>query len=134
MNDKERDITKVKLDEAFEKGQIFDAIDADLNRYLQHLCSGSVVNEAVRHREMNRCLVINTIKNFRFLDRIEKTNQRFTIVIVILTILTVMLSVYSLYQSQQTAKEFQSLIDLQEQQVRLLRDKSPNPALQTERQ
>ena len=134
MNDKERDITKVNLDEAFAKGEIFNATNEDLDHYLQHLCSGSVLNEAVRQREMNRCLVINTIKNFRFLDRIEKTNQRFTIVIVILTIVTVMLSVYSLYQSRQTTKEFQSLIDLQEQQVRLLRDKSPNPALQTDRQ
>lgn len=133
MNDKGKTITKVNLDEAFEKGQIFDATDVDLNRYLQHLCSGSVVNEAVRHREMNRCLVINTIKNFRFLDRIEKTNQRFTVVIIILTILTVVLSVYSLYQSQQTTREFQRLINLQEQQVRLLRDKSPNLELQSDR-
>lgn len=127
MSDNERTVLKVNLDEAFEKGQIFNATDDELNRYLQHLCSGSVVNEVVRHREMNRCLVINTMRNFRFLDRIERTNKRFTIVIVILTILTVVLSVYSLYQSQQTTDQIQRLIDLQEQQVGVLRDKSPNP-------
>ncbi len=88
-----------ELNKVFSNGQIFNANDVDLKRYLQYLCSGHVQNEMVRHRETNRCVVINTIKTFRLIDQVERSNQRLTVVNIILTVCTVALATYSIYQS-----------------------------------
>ena len=103
-----------ELNTVFRNGSVFNASQEDLNRFLKHLCSGHVDNEKVRHREMNRCQVINTIKTFRFIDSVERSNQTYTAVIVILTIITVALSLYSIMQSSNSSKQIDRLISAQE--------------------
>ncbi|MES9946696.1 MAG: hypothetical protein ABW080_17220 [Candidatus Thiodiazotropha sp.] len=103
-----------ELTRVFRDGSVFKADDADLNKYLNHLCSGHVPNEGVRHREMNRCQVINTIKTFRFIDSVEKSNKIFTIIIIVLTLLTIGLSYYSVTQSQDSSLKIERLVVAQE--------------------
>ena len=103
-----------ELTRVFKDGSVFKANDADLNKYLNHLCSGHVPNEGVRHREMNRCQVINTIKTFRFIDSVERSNKIFTVIIIVLTLLTIGLSYYSITQSQDSSLKMERLVVTQE--------------------
>ena len=103
-----------ELTKVFREGTVFKSSDADLNKYLNHLCSGHVPNEAVRHREMNRCQVINTVKTFRFINSVEKSNKIFTVIIIILTLFTIGLSYYSITQSQGSSSRMERLVVAQE--------------------
>ena len=103
-----------ELSSVFRDGSVFKANDTDLNKYLNHLCSGHVPNEGVRHREMNRCQVINTIKIFRFIDSVERSNKIFTVIIIVLTLLTIGLSYYSITQSQDSSSKMERLVVTQE--------------------
>ena len=109
--------TSDELTKVFEDGSVFNASEDDLNRYLKHLCSGHVPNEMVRHRETNRCQVINTIKTFRFINSVEKTNKIFTVIIIILTIITVLLSFYSFRQSSKSQDQIERIISSQEKRL-----------------
>lgn len=103
-----------ELTNVFRDGTVFNASDADLNKYLNHLCSGHVPNEGVRHREMNRCQVINTVKTFRFIDSVEQSNKTFTVIIIILTLFAIGLSYYSITQSQDSSSRMERLVVTQE--------------------
>jgi len=104
-----------ELSQAFDEGKIFDASEKDLDRYLCYLCSGQV-----KYEMANRCQVINTVKTFRFIKKLEKTSKFLTIVIIILSMLAIGLSVYSIYQSHKTTNKIEQLINLQKQQVDFL--------------
>ncbi len=108
------------LDTAFTEGTIFDASEEDLDRFLNHLCSGHVRNEMVRHREMNRTQVINTVKTYRFIDSIQKTNKKYTLLVVILSITAIAVSCFSIWQSINSSGQTQQLINLQEKQLQEL--------------
>jgi hypothetical protein len=121
----EIDRTGDELNNVFKNGKIFNATDDDLNRYLQHLSSGHVRNESVRHREMNRCQVINTIKTFRLIDNIqsqnqelEKENKALTRLNIVLAGTAIIVSFFSYWQSQDIAKssseQVNELISVQE--------------------
>ena len=99
-----------ELTEVFSDGSVFLASDNDLDRYLKHLCSESVPNEMVRHRAMNRCQVINTIKNFRFIKSIEKTNKIFTLIVIALTIVNAYIGYLSISQSKDAQRQIEMLI------------------------
>ncbi|MEC4686543.1 MAG: hypothetical protein VST71_12530 [Nitrospirota bacterium] len=109
--------TSDELTKVFDDGSVFDASENDLNRYLKHLCSGHVPNEMVRHREMNRCQVINTIKTFRFINSVERANKIFTVIIIILTVITALLSYYSFVQSSKSQNQIERIITIQEDRV-----------------
>ena len=143
-----------ELNNVFRNGEIFKASDEDLDRYLQHLSSGHVPNEAVRHREMNRCQVINTIKTFRVIDDlqrknqiVEKENKLLTKLNILLAATAIIVSIFSYWQSQQISKEsseqitklisiqdtrFNELINLEKERNSLIQKlnapkKSPQP-------
>ncbi|MCU7830881.1 MAG: hypothetical protein KZQ85_17620 [Candidatus Thiodiazotropha sp. (ex Myrtea sp. 'scaly one' KF741663)] len=103
-----------ELTKVFNDGSVFNASDDDLNKYLKHLCSGFVPNEMVRHREMNRCQVINTVKTFRFINSVERSNKIFTVIIIILTIATVYLTYQSITQAKDSSKQMERLVQSQE--------------------
>lgn len=109
------------LNQVFADGSVFDATDEDLGLYLQHLCSGHIPNEMVRHREMNRCQVISTVKIFRFIDSVVKSNRVLSIVVVLLSLLALLVSGYSIWQSHTTSLQFERLIEVQENQLLELR-------------
>ena len=123
----ERDLTKAQMNDeltrVFSDGSVFNASEDDLNKYLKHLCSGHVQNEMVRPREMNRCQVINTVKTFRFIDSVERSNKRYTIIIIILTVATVLLSFLSISQSKGSSELIERLIASQEQSNHSMVDK-----------
>ena len=100
------------LNQVFGNGKVFSASDEDLDRYLRHLASGYVRNEAVRHREMNRCQIINTIKTFRLIDKLDKkndelqkTNKTLTYIVIILAVASIVISIFSYWQSRELALE-----------------------------
>lgn len=130
-----------ELNRVFGNGEIFSASDEDLNRYLKHLASSYVPNEGVRHREMNRCQIINTIKTFRLIDKIDKkseavqkTNKVLTVVTIVLAVISAAISIMSYHQTQLLAQESgaqmdkwieiqktsqQKLLELEEKQLKL---------------
>ena len=110
---KKREEISSELMKIFEDGSVFNASNEDLNIYLKHLCSGHVENEEVRHREINRCQVISTIKSFRFIDSIEEVNKRFTKVIIFLAVVTIFLSFYTIWNSINTKNQIEQLISNQ---------------------
>lgn len=145
------------LNHVFSSGKVFSASDEDLDRYLRHLASGYVPNEAVRHREMNRCQIINTIKTFRLIDNLDKkndelqkTNKALTYIVIILAVASILISMFSYWQAQDLARESgaqqerwiktqelsqQKLLELQESQVKLLeQQRAPNPRLKGDAQ
>ena len=127
----EESLIEDELNKVFSNGQILNASDVDLKRFLQYLCSGYIRNEAVRHRETNRCVVINTIKTFRLIDQVEKTNKRLTVTNLILTVCTVALAAYSIYQSTDSTRQIERLIQIQQKGLEVLQSKpTPNPSLQ----
>lgn len=140
------------LNDVFSSGKIFSASEEDLERYLRHLASGHVRNEAVRHREMNRCQIINTIKTFRLIDKLDKkndelqkTNKTLTYVIIVLAVASILISIFSYWQARDLARESgaqqerwiktqefnqQKLLELQEQRLKLLEQpRAPNTRL-----
>ncbi len=66
---------------------------------------------------MNRCQVINTIKTFRFINSVERTNKLFTVIIIILTVITALLSYYSFVQSSKSQNQIERIITIQEDRV-----------------
>lgn len=78
-----------ELSAAFDSGSVFDASQEKLREYLITLSTGHVENEMVRHREMIRALVINTIKMQRLIDRIDRSNFKYTVFFAILTAISV---------------------------------------------
>jgi hypothetical protein len=79
MRDKEeieRTNTSVIMNNAFETGEILDAPEETLQKYLQHLCTGRVPNEEVRHREIIRALTINHIQAQRHLDNLTQQTEK----------------------------------------------------------
>ena len=120
--DREQETARLndELTRVFNDGSVFSASDEDLNKYLKHLCSGYVPNEMVRHREMNRCQVINTVKTFRFIDSVERSNKIFTVIIIILTLATVYLTYQSIVQSKNSSKQIERLISSQEKKEKLI--------------
>jgi hypothetical protein len=122
-----RELTEAQMNDeltrVFNDGSVFNASDDDLNKYLKHLCSGHVPNEMVRHREMNRCQVINTVKTFRFINSVERSNKIFTVIIIILTVVTVILSYVSISQSKDSSAQIERLITSQENTNQTIVDK-----------
>jgi hypothetical protein len=60
----------------FRDWTIADASDEKLLEILRHLCSETVPNESVRHRELLRGITINHIQMSRMLQRLDKTLKR----------------------------------------------------------
>ena len=144
-----------KLNQVFRNGDIFNSSDKELNDYLQYLSSGHVPNEAVRHREMNRCQVINTIKTFRVIDDlqrkneiVEKENKVLTKLNIMLAATAIIVSFFSYWQSQDISRNssnqidklisvqesrFNELIKLEKERNNLLKiKKTPNKAIKTD--
>lgn len=115
QNELERAKLSDELTKVFNDGSVFSASDKDLNIYLKHLCTEHVPNEMVRHREMNRCQVINTLKTFRFINSVERSNKIFTVIIIILTFATVYLTYQSIKQSKDSTQQMERLVSSQEQ-------------------
>jgi hypothetical protein len=71
----ENDWIKVhcELDRACERGELKDASEEQLQRWLQNLCTGNVKNESIRHREIIRGLTMNHIQMGRTIREIEAT-------------------------------------------------------------
>ena len=120
-----------ELNAKFSDGSVFEASEEDLKRYLKGLCTTAVVNERIRHQEINRCQVIGTIRMFRFLDALEQNNRQFvgaiersnrklTGLVVFLTLLAVLMAGWSSWLSYNSARDTQRLVDIQERQLEIL--------------
>lgn len=81
-------MTEEELKELFKDDRVYKAADEELNKALVLLGNKtSVDNDSVV-----RALVINTIKSQRHIDRIERRNQIYTIIIIILTVVSIFTS------------------------------------------
>lgn len=81
------------VDKVFGSGKVYNAPDQLLLEYLRVLCTGSVANEMVRHRETNRCVTINTLMNMRLINKIDRTNTILIVFSIILAITGVVTSI-----------------------------------------
>jgi hypothetical protein len=115
LSERERIETSDELTKVFQDGSIFGATDNDLRRYLKYLCSGHIPNEMVRHREMNRCLVISTLQTRRFIEKVDGRNRLYTIVNLVLAAAAVSLAVISIVKSNSSTEQVDRLISAQDQ-------------------
>ncbi len=65
-----------EMDLAFQRGEVLDASEEQLQRWLQNLCTGPVDNEKVRHREIIRALTINHVQMARTIRQLDETMRR----------------------------------------------------------
>jgi hypothetical protein len=93
MNQIEREQIQRKMEAAFESGAIFDASEEELNRYLAVICSSSSGAVHELSIAVTRCSVLTTVKLFRYIDRLDKSNRRISYLMVALTILTLITAV-----------------------------------------
>jgi hypothetical protein len=114
MRDKEeieRTSTSVLMNNAFETGEILNAPEETLQRYLLHLSTEAIPNENVRHRAIIQALTINHIQMQRHIDKLNKRNTFLTVVVIILMVVTIAVTIIVGYQtypkltSQQTPKK-----------------------------
>ncbi len=82
---------KINLNNFFESKEVFLASDEKLIEALKQLSTGHVPNNMVRHREVIRALVINTILNKRHLERLDSQNRKLTYVVVVLMVIDIVL-------------------------------------------
>jgi hypothetical protein len=95
MNE-EKLITADDVDHAFRAGEVYDASNDVLRKYLQVLNTQGIPNDRVRHRATNRCTTINTIINMRFIESVERLNTRLTVIVIALTIMTILIGTCTL--------------------------------------
>ena len=88
-----------ELNRVFKDGSVFDAGDYELKRYLRHLSSEHVPNDMVIHREIIRGLTINTLNAFGFIDAANKTNKKYTRIIIVLSVIAVTVSRFLFWRS-----------------------------------
>jgi hypothetical protein len=118
--DPDSTLTSEELQDAFRTGAIFHASDADLERYLRHLGSVGVINDAVQHRATIRAHVIDTVRLFRFTQRLEDSNRRLSRLVIALTIGSVVLSLasaaaswFTITQGRVSSEQTSKLLTLQ---------------------
>src|SRR5712691_11718943 len=74
-----------EVDRAFENGTVFDASQEQLSRWLENLCTGSVPNPDVQHREIIRGITINHIQMTRLIADLNRRNTWLAVVIGLIT-------------------------------------------------
>jgi len=67
-----------EVDRAFENGTVFDASREQLSRWLENLCTGSVPNPDVQHREIIRGITINHIQMTRLIADLNQAHIKET--------------------------------------------------------
>jgi len=70
------DMDDTEVTKAFRDWTIADASDDKLLEILRHLCSESVPNEEIRHRELLRGITINHIQMSRMFQRLDEMLKR----------------------------------------------------------
>lgn len=90
-------MTNIGKDELFDQRKVFEATDDNLDQALFELSTGYVPNDMVKHREIIRAITINSIKNQRHIDRIERRNEKLTYLIILLTVVSIILSVIQIF-------------------------------------
>lgn len=65
-----------EMDQAFQRDQVASAKEEDLQRWLQNLCTGSVKNPDIHHREIIRGLTIQHIQLSRVIARLDAQNTK----------------------------------------------------------
>ena len=82
-----------EVDRAFENGTVFDASQEQLSRWLENLCTGSVPNPDVPHREIIRGITINHIQMTRLIADLNRRNTWLAVVIGLITFFSLAASV-----------------------------------------
>ena len=82
-----------EVDRAFENGTVFDASQEQLSRWLENLCTGSVPNPDVQHREIIRGITINHIQMTRLIADLNRRNTWLAVVIGLITFFSLAASV-----------------------------------------
>lgn len=111
----------VDLNRFFDSDKVFDASEKKLNQVLKQLCSENIPNEIARHKAINRCTLVNTVKNFRFMDRIATSNKRLTGIVIFLMIVTILSSGVLIWLSIKSSRQFNKLVDIEKQQLEIVK-------------
>ena len=128
-----------RMDRAFRESTIFVASDEELKAYLVELGTSAIPNQDTRHRAVNRCQVISTVRTFRFMEAIERDNAFLSKVALAVGIFAAGLAIYSLIDSNRSSKALNARGDailavlesqrvLESEQADLLRSMGSKPA------
>jgi hypothetical protein len=82
-----------EVDKAFENGTVFDASPEQLSRWLGNLCTGSIPNPDIQHREIVRGITINHIQMTRLIADLNRRNTWLTVAIGLITFFSLAASV-----------------------------------------
>lgn len=94
----------IGLDEAFKTGLPAKASSGQLQKWLMDLCSGYVLNDNVRHREIIRGITINHIILQRHIDRLNKQNTILQVVVIILATVAFFTGLFQIYTQSKYSK------------------------------
>jgi len=86
----------VDLDKLFKDGQIFSASNEVLDNALEQI---SFITSIDNHW-ITRALIINSIKNQRHIDKLERRNEIYTRIIIALTAVSIILSIASFFSQK----------------------------------
>jgi hypothetical protein len=64
------------MSRAFDHGKVANATEEELQEWLRNLCTGSVPNPNIQHREIIRALTIQNIQMQRIIDRLDSDNRK----------------------------------------------------------
>ena len=108
-----------QIEQAFHDGTVASLPPATWDNFLAFLCahSPSRVSGVFDPREVNRGLLLNTLKNFHFVNQIERSNKRFAGITIIISLLAIAGSSYSIWSSESQSKNIASIAAAQEKQV-----------------
>jgi hypothetical protein len=92
-----RNNTIEKLETSLNDGTIFAATDLELNEYLRALAFTKSASPYDTTQDTNRVTLLSTIKTFRFIDALDRSNQRLSCLVIALTILTLITQALQLW-------------------------------------
>ena len=117
-----KDDLSSELETAFHQGKVAELPPEKWDKFLSYLCahSASRVSGVFDPREVNRGLLLNSLKTFHFIDRIERSNQRLTAITIFISLVAIGVSAYTIWSSDSQSKNIEVIAVAQEKQIQLL--------------
>lgn len=120
----DKDTVSAEIEKAFHEGTVGNLSPEKWDEFLAFLCAHSTsrVSGVLDPREINRGLLLNSLKNFDFIDRIERSNRWLTGITIFISLVAMLISAYAILSSESQSKNIEAIATAQEKQVRLLTD------------
>ena len=80
------EITHDDVNDAFATNAVLTEPDERLIQYLRVLCTTQIQSPQNQLLANNRCITINTILTRRFMERVDRSTTRYTVIVIILAL------------------------------------------------